>query len=165
MRDLPPVATPEQVRKAELALGFDLPRLLKSCYLEIANGGFGPGYGVIGLEGGYASDFGDIVSTSQELKNGAEVLGGAWQPHLLPFNEWGCNIFSCVQCSDEQLPIFTFEEGKVWQQNFGLNEFIEMWINGEDVLRRGAAYEIEEVTTTNPFTGAQMTVRSRKRIR
>ena len=46
-------ATPEAVREAEAVIGYKLPRLLRRLYLEVGNGGFGPGYGVLGLSGGH----------------------------------------------------------------------------------------------------------------
>jgi hypothetical protein len=41
-RAYPPV-TSEQVKETEALLGFQLPRLLTRLYVEVANGGFGPG--------------------------------------------------------------------------------------------------------------------------
>jgi cell wall assembly regulator SMI1 len=40
-----PPATEEEVTQAEMQLGFALPSLLRRVYLEVGNGGFGPGYG------------------------------------------------------------------------------------------------------------------------
>src|SRR5690242_3913384 len=40
------------VARDERRLGFTLPALLKRLYAEIGNGGFGPGYGLIGLTNG-----------------------------------------------------------------------------------------------------------------
>ena len=54
-RVYPPV-TAEQVKKTEAILGFKLPRLLTRLYVEVANGGFGPGYGLFGLEGGFTDE-------------------------------------------------------------------------------------------------------------
>lgn len=42
-------ATEAEVRAAEEALGFPLPPLLRQLYREVGNGGFGPGYGFIGV--------------------------------------------------------------------------------------------------------------------
>jgi len=42
-------AAPAEVDAAEAALGFGLPSLLRRLYVEIGNGGFGPGYGFIGV--------------------------------------------------------------------------------------------------------------------
>ena len=46
---LPPPATAAQIAEAETALGFALPIELRSLYLDIANGGFGPGDGLYSL--------------------------------------------------------------------------------------------------------------------
>lgn len=46
-------ATKQQIRRTEQQLGFPLPPLLSLLYTQIANGGFGPGYGIIGAAGGY----------------------------------------------------------------------------------------------------------------
>lgn len=48
-----PPATEEQVRTTETCLGFTLPPLLRGLYLQVANGGFGPGTGLYGVKGGY----------------------------------------------------------------------------------------------------------------
>jgi hypothetical protein len=37
-------------------MGFSLPPLLGRLWVEVANGGFGPGYGLLGLNGGCAAD-------------------------------------------------------------------------------------------------------------
>src|SRR5215467_14269416 len=50
LRQLPalPVMV-EDVAQAEVQLGFELPALLRRVYLEVGNGGFGPGYGLFPL--------------------------------------------------------------------------------------------------------------------
>lgn len=53
-----PPATEEQLRQTEEMLGFALPLLLRSLYKQIANGGFGPGFGVIGAIGGFSLEDG-----------------------------------------------------------------------------------------------------------
>lgn len=44
--------TEEQLRKIEDAMGCVHPPLLRTLYLQVANGGFGPGYGLTGIPGG-----------------------------------------------------------------------------------------------------------------
>jgi hypothetical protein len=44
-QSLPPPASPRELAQSEERIGFNLPPLLRSLYSEIANGGFGPGYG------------------------------------------------------------------------------------------------------------------------
>ena len=53
-----PVARPDQIARAEHDLGFPLPPLLKELYLRVGNGGYGPGYGLIGTTGGAKDDLG-----------------------------------------------------------------------------------------------------------
>ena len=54
--DLMPPATTEAVRAAEALVGFRFPPLLIRLWTEVANGGFGPGYGLLGVEGGFPFD-------------------------------------------------------------------------------------------------------------
>ncbi len=49
-----PPATEEQLQATEAALGLPLPPLLRTIYAEVANGGFGPGYGITGAKGGFS---------------------------------------------------------------------------------------------------------------
>ena len=45
-------APPAAVAEAEELAGRSLPSLLRRLYLEVGNGGFGPGYGLLGLRDG-----------------------------------------------------------------------------------------------------------------
>lgn len=51
----PPPASPAAAAEAETLVGTGLPKLLKELY-AIANGGFGPGYGLLGLRDGFTDD-------------------------------------------------------------------------------------------------------------
>ena len=53
---LPAAATESQLADAERRLGFALPPLLRRLYAEVANGGFGPGSGILGVAGGWTTD-------------------------------------------------------------------------------------------------------------
>ena len=48
-----PPATEKHLRSTDAALGFPLPPLLRALYAQVANGGFGPFYGLIGVRGGH----------------------------------------------------------------------------------------------------------------
>jgi hypothetical protein len=61
--DLYPPTTLTVVEAAEAKMGFRLPPLLRELYTQVGNGGFGPGYGIFGLEGGYIEQ--DIVNNFQ----------------------------------------------------------------------------------------------------
>src|SRR5262245_35297573 len=74
----PPVSE-TVVRQAETSLGFKIPHLLTFCFTHVSNGGFGPGYGIMGLDGGCASDYGTLVETFESLKKDQEAEGKQWK--------------------------------------------------------------------------------------
>jgi SMI1-KNR4 cell-wall len=158
-----PPSSENDVGEAEKRLGFSIPPLLKSIYLEVGNGGFGPGRGrsIIGVKGGYASDFGTLVETYKQLKDDFTLERNEWIVSLLPFCEWGCNIFTCVNCNEPNYQIYLFEEGDVSLKQYTLQDFFEMWIGSVDILSyEGPAGETAEVT--NPFTGEMSRVTKRR---
>src|SRR5262249_21759392 len=62
-----PCVDKEAIAQAVSDLGFRLPRLLRAVYQSVGNGGFGPGYGLIGLEGGATDDQGlNLVELYQQ---------------------------------------------------------------------------------------------------
>jgi hypothetical protein len=96
-----PQATLEQITATQADLGFALPQLLQEILLKIGNGGFGPGYGLIGVVGGYADSKGEhLVELAREL--------GALDRKILPICNWGCGIYSCLDCSKPEAPVLTF---------------------------------------------------------
>lgn len=105
----PPV-TAEEAAAAEEALGFALPPLLKRIYVEIGNGGFGPGYGLYGLSTGLAE--GRYPAALEALyaalrKEPPEGMS-PWPEGLLPVCTWGCAIDSYVDCTKEGFPVSVF---------------------------------------------------------
>lgn len=90
---LPAPASAAMVADAERRLGYPLPPLLRRIYLELANGGFGPGYGILGVRGGHRDDDGnDLVASYFDWQQ-------VWRPPkrpLLPLCHWGCAIYSFV---------------------------------------------------------------------
>lgn len=144
-------------------MGFMLPDLLRKCYVLIGNGGFGPGYGLIGISGSALSDFGTLGDTYHQLKSDQEAVGNQWPQAVIPICSWGGNIFSCVDCSTAQGQMLVFEDFKLWPQDYCLEEFFEMWLRDEDILSHGDAYGEVKVEIDNPFSGTKGTVHSRKR--
>src|SRR5262245_15149446 len=94
-------ATPKQIRATVNDLGFELPSLFKEILSMIGNGGFGPGYGLIGVQGGYV-DF---------KRDGLLELGrqlGALEKKIVPICNWGCGIYSCLDCAKSEAPVLFF---------------------------------------------------------
>lgn len=84
---LPPLepAAVDAVEACEAAIGRPLPRLLRRCYLELGDGGFGPGYGLVPIA---------------ELAPSYLAGWPKWWPtearNLLQICHWGCGIASFV---------------------------------------------------------------------
>ena len=154
------LASAESIKLTEAQLGFALPELLKSLYLNIANGGFGPGYGIIGIAGGHRSSIGSLVETYNDMIRGAQYLGLEWNPRCLPICDWGDSIYSCVDCATPGNPILRSDECKAHPVNYGLEDFFEMWLEGRDLFSDGAP-KARTVEIINPFTGKKTRVKSR----
>jgi hypothetical protein len=106
-----PVASHAEIDAVELMLGFELPPTLKRIYLEIGNGGYllGPGYGLLGLPGGYDNHDGwNIVKTTSEVSHGLE-----WWDRSIVICDWGCSKMSCIDCSDTDFTVYRWD-GNFW---------------------------------------------------
>jgi len=89
-----PPASTSAVEQAEELVGATLPGLVQNIFLDIANGGFGPAYGVLGVEHGFRDD---LQRTAVDIsKRRDEWLG--MPDNLLPLCSWGCAIYSFVHC-------------------------------------------------------------------
>ncbi len=110
---LPPVTGLEKVAEVEKKLGFGLPELLRRLYTEIADGGFGPGYGLTGIEGDRNSYLNGNLAESYDYftRESSKEFGAVWQPKLLPILTWGCGILSCVDCADPAFPVYFLDPG------------------------------------------------------
>ncbi|MCL2583180.1 MAG: hypothetical protein FWE35_12070 [Streptosporangiales bacterium] len=99
---LPPLtpASRGAVARAEAAIGYRLPPLLRRLYLEAGDGGFGPGYGIFSL-----ADNDGIIRDRLEFREPG-TPGSAAPAALLPVCSWGCGIYSLVDCSSP--------EGRMW---------------------------------------------------
>ena len=133
-----PTVSNEKVFQAEQWLGFKLPRILKRVYIEISNGGIGPGYRLGGLPGGNDCAWGDILASTEELKRNEEYEEG-WLPVL----DWGCNQVTMVACEDGG-SIVTWLEGDVQYEDYDLDELLHRWTKGERPdISAGGFVEIE----------------------
>src|SRR5262245_61830807 len=82
-------ATAADIASAESELGLRLPPLLRRIYLEVADGGFGPGYGLLPLRRG-RPEHGQERSVVETYAMFTE--GRGWPPVLVPICDWGCAI-------------------------------------------------------------------------
>jgi hypothetical protein len=111
VRSLPAPASDDCIKKARADLCFDLPEDRCALYSRIANGGYGPAYGLIGLSGGALNlDGFDIVGLYNHYS--AAVLDfpqRMWPAGIVPICEWGCAIYVCLDCRTPKSPVITFD--------------------------------------------------------
>lgn len=141
-RSYPP-ATFQALDAAEIRLGFKLPTLLRRIYAEVANGGFGPSYGLLGIGGGATNeDSRDSVEVYEWFrKANPEDHYWHWPERLLPIGHLGCGMFCCADCSSEATPIIWFEpnpheDGEPWADSFfpftdSLDQWLTAWLDGQ----------------------------------
>ncbi|MDG6103743.1 hypothetical protein Daura_24505 [Dactylosporangium aurantiacum] len=123
---LPPLtpATPEALRAVEDAAGAPLPALLRRCYLELGNGGFGPGYGLRPAGPG-----------PRTLRPAA--LEWRWslvEASLLLICDWGCGIASLIDLHDPDGPMWALDpndsdapEDALFQEEITFTEWLGRW--------------------------------------
>ncbi|MDQ0945709.1 SMI1/KNR4 family protein [Streptomyces sp. V1I1] len=126
-RSLPAPATPEAVTEAEKVIGFPLPPLLRRLYLEVANGGFGPAEGILGVRGGASQgDWSDLA----EIYQGGPDPSGRIPAGLVPVYDWGCTIWSLVDFRDPAGPMWCTHEGEHWHQGMNLADWLSATMAG-----------------------------------
>lgn len=143
---LPAVASAAAFNKAEMTLGFSLPPLLRQLYLEIANGGFGPEYGFLGVEGGATNEDGDTILGLYEDSQSMSFRKAfpRWPQGMVQVCNWGCAMYSVIDCSTPRFEMFHFEPNPGEEElgfvncliphNRTFDEYVEAWINGVDLL-------------------------------
>jgi hypothetical protein len=96
----PPV-TAEQLEAAETALGFRLPEFMRQLYLQVGNGGFGPGYGLLELGDESTDDERTVVGFFVKIViNVPPPPYRPWPKQFLFIADWGCGIWSLLNWQD-----------------------------------------------------------------
>lgn len=137
-----PPAAPSVVAEAEQRLGFALPPFLRTLYLEVGNGGFGPGCGLWGLAGGHAvwdpwgPDGADIVEA--HLTGLAELGSRGLTPpgRRLPLCDWGCCNGSVLDCATPEGEVIFIQDGLCEVNEGALRQYILDWAKGVDLWSR-----------------------------
>jgi hypothetical protein len=126
-------ASPDALAAAEAALRHRLPPLLHRLYLEVGNGGFGPGYGLLGVAEGHRNEAG---KTAVSLREGWDGL----PPALLPICNWGCAIYSFIDVSSPEGQMWAWDpnpvpheqlEKALFRQELTFVDWLGRWIEGK----------------------------------
>jgi hypothetical protein len=97
----PPISINE-IQAAERLFGASIPPFLAKIYGTIANGGFGPDYGLLPL---LRPDHYDVVHTSLSVRS---AYGDDWPKDFLIVGDQGCELYHCVDCSKPEGPVYLF---------------------------------------------------------
>jgi len=168
-RPLPEPATPEALGAAEARLGVALPPILRRCYLEVANGGFGPGSGIVGVSGGWTTERGkSIEDLYEEMGDSAtENQRWVWPAGLLPLVDYG-GAFGCVDASTAQGRIVDWDPDELddrgpyggWSRSFrevapSLAAWLEAWLDAPAPVDQTAELMAQAMSTIPEVTRQQ----------
>ena len=124
----PPPASAAALRATEAACGIALPPLLARLYREVANGGFGPAYGLLGVVDGHRDDVGRTAWRWADNRGPAV---------LIAICHWGCGIYSLVDAADPDARMWGYDPNAdvadadaVFPQELGLAQWLERWLDG-----------------------------------
>lgn len=139
--ELPGPLSVHDLASAEAVLGFPLHALHRRVITDVANGGFGPGDGLLGFPGGRLDHRGRSVL---ELR---DCLGDLPEP-VVPLVDWGCAIWTCV---DENTGcVLTLADESLVTTQWTLHSWFSDWVGGKSIW--AGMFEIRELTGINPFT-------------
>ena len=157
-----PPATEEQLQRTEETLGFPLPPMLRALYTHVANGGFGPAYGITGARGGYyfgedghyqtidgwiettsdlfteagpSVEYIDLAAYERQHGNPLtiELPANVWPARFLRFCYEGCGEDVCIDGGSGRVYLV----GGVWDEHKGLTGYLRRLDNSvENWLER-----------------------------
>jgi hypothetical protein len=150
-------ARSEAVDEAERVIGSPLPRLLRRLYLEVGNGGFGPGYGILGVRGGHRDDLGGTVVDLYRQWRASSADARPLPDRLLPICHWGCGIHSFIDCATDQAAMWACDpnpgvDDDLFREPMTFATWLERWVKG--TLHQPAIIEDPNTGEWRPATDA-----------
>ncbi len=152
-----PLVTAEEIIRVESDIRYQLPQLLRRMYLEVGNGGFGPGYGLLTLVPLIPSVDRSAHAIYRSRTNGANQAS-RWSRGTFPFNNWGSGILSCLDLeAGNSTPVFRFDpniplevtrkylDGSrelgagLFKESDSLIEWFESWLDGKEMFNSAAS--------------------------
>ncbi len=145
----PPVGPPI-IYRAEDALGMALPPFLSRLYREVANGGFGPGSGMVGLQGGHGDSAG---LTLVEVYKLFRQVDENWPRSLLPLWEGDPPVWFGVDVRSAEGRILLEDEYGARTTAFTLHTWLEAWLSGVNLFERMGEFERASAGTPAALVG------------
>ena len=147
-------ATEEALQAAEKRLGAPLPPTLRHLYTKIGNGGFGPGAGLLGVEGGHLNDDGESLVT-----NYVRFRNGGWPDGLLPLFDLGGGAWAGILLGAKEARVTLAVESGPISTAYLLGDWLAVWARGDDAVAE--LFEVESAVLRSPFSGEEVTYRRR----
>jgi hypothetical protein len=148
---LPPPASERELEEEERLLGLPLHPLHRRLLREVANGGFGPGYGLIGAGTGMADSRGRRLA---ELRRSILNEHEARAP-IVPLIEWGSGTWAF--CDVPSGDVLSVADSGIVRIGLTLEQWLDAWCRGEKLAER--LFLFKEQSVINPFTKARQVVR------
>lgn len=127
--------TPDELSYVEEQLGFQLPEVVRRISLEVADGGFGPNWGINRLKHPANLPFGPWYEVKmsveswhrlfQDPQEMGDTLSG-FPERFIRYCEVGCNIALCVDCTTPEG--WLFKDDPMANEVKALNETVEQWL-------------------------------------
>lgn len=128
-RPYPPAST-TALQVAEGELGRKIHPHLRRVLGEIANGGVGPGNGLVGVSSGHADDEGrTLVAFTRFLTEAFPSL----PTNAVGLCDWGGSVWSALGGENDE-SILTLWEGGVVQTPWVFDEWLACWFEGRDLF-------------------------------
>jgi hypothetical protein len=139
-------ATTAAVDEAERANGYALHPFHRRLLIEVGNGGFGSGYGLIGLPGGTLNVDGySLVELSRLL---LDEPGPSLSVPVVVLSDWGCGTWAFIDCATGR--VLTVSEEGLKDSGQDVYAWFEDWVSGVALWRR--VFKEEQRIVQNPST-------------
>ena len=143
--DLASPASYDLVASSEREIGFSLWSDHRQVLVELANGGFGPGDGLLGIHGGRVDDDGRSLIELRHLILSPEEL----KLPIIPLCDWGCGAWSMLDCQTGE--ILTCSELGLKELGVTFNIWLSQWAGGKNWWQD--MFEFDSVEVVDPKTG------------
>ena len=164
-RQLPAPATPEALDAAEARMGVTIPPLLRRLYAEVANGGFGPGSGIIGIEGGWTDDHGRTIEDLFEMMSEGDPDEPAWSwpAGLVPIVD-ASPVWTCIETAAPGNRVVDFDHEEIdyggWDASFSdvapsLHDWLVTWVGSRPAHEVQREEIAEQMATSDVETARQ----------